>query len=171
MPATSEYFRVSLGVMDEDTKQRVAEWARRNLVATELVCTSDGVELFGQRPGAKNSKAFKMMFRTLFQHWAIALQINRSDWLELLTEVEFHKAMAAVGVDVSPQNSEQSAETIETVEEPFVRPKLRQPTLPSQHHCMQVEFRTHLSANFDQESIRLLQDLRTRGQIGVECAA
>ena len=171
MPATSEYFRVCLGVMDENTKERVTDWARRNLAATELVCTPDGIELFGQRSGAKNSKAFKMMFRTLFQNWGIALQINRSDWLELLTEAEFHEAVAAAGVDVPPQNSEQGTETIVTAEEPFVRPKLRQPTLPSQHHCMQVEFRTHLSANFDKESLGLWQDLRTRGQISVECAA
>ena len=171
MPATSEYFRVCLGALDEDTKERVTDWARRNLVATEIVCTSAGIELFGQRSEAKNTKALKMMFRTLFQNWGIALQISRSDWLQLLTEAEFHEAVAAAGVDVPPQDSAQGTKTIVTAEEPFVPPTLRQPTLPTQHNCMQVEFRTHLSANFDKESLRLWQDLRTRGPKSVECAA
>ena len=169
MPATSEYFRVWLGALDEDTKVRVTDWARRNLVATEIVWTSAGIELFGQRSEAKNTKALKMMFRTLFQNWGIALQISSSDWLELLTEAEFHEAVTAAGVDVPPQDTAQGTKTIVTAEEPFVPPT--QPTLPTQHNCTQVEFRTRLSANFDKESLRLWQELRTRGQISVECAA
>ena len=159
MPAASEYFRVWLGAMDEDTKERVTEWAQRNLVASKVLCTTDGVELFGQRSESKNSKALKMMIRTLFQNWAIALQINRSDWLGLLTEEEFAQAMKPL-----PGKSDQSI----AGEARSVQPRLRQPTV---HNCREAGFRTHLSANFDEESTRLLHELRARGQISVECAA
>ena len=171
MLTTSEYFRVRLGALDEDTEKRVTEWAHSNLVASKVVREDGSVELLGRRSESKNSKALKMMIRALFQNWSIPLQINRGDWLELLTEDEFFfaQAMTTAGAEPLPEESEQSIEAKEKAsEERAAQPRLRQPALPT---LDEAGYPTHLSANFDKESTRLLQELIARGQICVACVA
>ena len=119
MLTTSEYFRVRLGALDEDTEKRVTEWAQRNLVASKVVRKADRIELLGRRSESKNSKALKMMIRALFQNWSIALQIDHSNWLELLTEDEFARAMTTDGAAPLPDEARAA------------QPRLRQPALPT----------------------------------------
>ena len=154
MLTTSEYFRVRLGALDEDTEKRVTEWAQSHLVASKVVREADSVELLGRRSESKNSKALKMMIRALFQNWSIALQIDHSNWLELLTEDEFARAMTTDGAAPLPDEARAA------------QPRLRWPALPT---LDEAGYPTHLSANFDKEATRLLQELITRGQVSVAC--
>ena len=93
MAVSSEYFRASLGNLDEPTEKRLAHWAAENCVCHTLSRHPDGcLTLWAQRGEARSSKSSKVCLRTVFSNWGTKLVDLPPDWLELVTRAEFEEA-------------------------------------------------------------------------------
>ena len=96
MVVSSEFFRASVGVLDEATTARFERWAGEHCVRHLLVLEEDGSRtLFAQRHVPKTVKSVKVCLRTVFANWAQPLADLDPAWLALLTREEFEKATSA----------------------------------------------------------------------------
>ena len=96
MVVSSEFFRASVGVLDEATTARFERWATENSVRHLLVLEEDGSRtLFAQRHVPKTVKSTKVCLRTVFANWGQPLADLDPAWLALLTREEFEKATSA----------------------------------------------------------------------------
>ena len=90
MVVSSEFFRASVGVLDEATTARFEHWATDNSVRHLLVLEEDGSRtLFAQRHVPKTVKSTKVCLRTVFANWGQRLADLDPAWLALLTREEF----------------------------------------------------------------------------------
>ena len=93
MAVSSEYFRASLGNLDEPTEKRLAHWAAESCVSHKLTRLPDGcLALWAQRGDARSSNSTKVCLRTVFSNWGTPLVDLPPDWLVLMTRGEFEEA-------------------------------------------------------------------------------
>ena len=90
---SSEFIRAALGKLDEAVARRLEEWAKAHCVAHRIERSPAGVVLYAQRHDKKSNKSHKMTLRTVFQNWGVALALEGSDWLCMLSREDFAKAV------------------------------------------------------------------------------
>ena len=108
MVVSSEFFRASVGALDEATEARFGRWALENCLRHLLVRENDGcLTLFAKRNVPRTLKSTKVCLRTVFSNFGQPLACVDPSWLVLLTRAEFEEATSAYAkAEEQPQCSE-----------------------------------------------------------------
>ena len=93
--ASSQFFRINLGSLEDSTFQRLDEWCRTHFAAHSLSRGPAGeVLLYASSLSSKNKKSIGMTMRTLFNNWSAPLEL-RDGWLEMITQTDYETGAGA----------------------------------------------------------------------------
>ena len=145
--ASSQFFRINLGSLEDSTFQRLDEWCRTHFAAHSLSRGPAGeVLLYASSPSSKSKKSIGMTMRALFKNWSTPLEL-RDGWLEMITQTDYETGAGA-------------SEAAGAKEPPMVvhTPVLEATLVPSRFESNVI---TRLSEGFDMRAREMLRRLQT----------